>query len=109
MELVGEPIHSVGALLRQWTQAHRQKYWRWLDFRAKKLTLVTGWQGLAVSRHARWSNQYLGTTLGRREAQQLTKFASGRICDFNWFPDGKQLLVTRGEMKSDVVLISNLR
>src|SRR5271169_113074 len=77
MELVGEPIHSVGALLRQWTQAHRQKYWRWLDFRAKKLTLVTGWQGLAVSRHARWSNQYLGTTLGRREAQTIDQICIG--------------------------------
>jgi len=41
--------------------------------------------------------------------RQLTKFTSGLIWDFNWFPDGRQLLLARGEMKSDVVLISNFR
>jgi hypothetical protein len=41
--------------------------------------------------------------------KQLTKFTSGLILDFNWFPDGRQLLLARGEMKSDVVLISNFR
>ena len=41
--------------------------------------------------------------------KQLTKFTSGLILDFNWFPDGRQLLLAQGEMKSDVVLISNFR
>jgi hypothetical protein len=40
---------------------------------------------------------------------QLTKFISGRIFDFNWTADGKQLLLSRGEVTSDVVLLSNLR
>lgn len=40
---------------------------------------------------------------------QLTKFTSGRIFDFNWSTDGKQLLLARGEDTSDVVLLSNLR
>jgi Tol biopolymer transport system component/DNA-binding winged helix-turn-helix (wHTH) protein len=40
---------------------------------------------------------------------QLTKFTSGRIFDFNWTADGKQLLLARGEVTSDVVLLSNLR
>jgi Tol biopolymer transport system component len=40
--------------------------------------------------------------------KQITKFTSGRIFDFNWTADGKQLLLSRGEVTSDVVLLSNL-
>jgi DNA-binding winged helix-turn-helix (wHTH) protein/Tol biopolymer transport system component len=43
------------------------------------------------------------------EPKQITKFTSGRIFDFAWTADGKQLLLTRGETTSDVVLLSNLR
>ena len=43
------------------------------------------------------------------EPKQLTKFTSGLIFDFNWTADGKQLLLTRGEVSSDVVLLTNLR
>ncbi len=41
--------------------------------------------------------------------RQLTKFTSGRIYDFAWSRDGKQLLLTRGNETSDVILISNFR
>jgi Tol biopolymer transport system component len=41
--------------------------------------------------------------------KQLTKFTSGKIFDFDWSPDGKQMLLTRGDISSDVVLISNFR
>jgi Tol biopolymer transport system component/DNA-binding winged helix-turn-helix (wHTH) protein len=41
--------------------------------------------------------------------RQLTKFTSGRIFDFNWTTDGKKLLLSRGEVSSDVVLLGNLR
>jgi Tol biopolymer transport system component len=41
--------------------------------------------------------------------RQLTKFTSGGIFDFNWTADGKQLLLARGQVTSDVVLLSNLR
>jgi eukaryotic-like serine/threonine-protein kinase len=41
--------------------------------------------------------------------RQVTTFTSGRIFDFNWTADGKKLLLSRGEVKSDVVLLSNLR
>jgi Tol biopolymer transport system component len=41
--------------------------------------------------------------------KQVTKFTSGMIVDFDWSPDGKQLVLTRGELNSDVVLISNFR
>ena len=40
---------------------------------------------------------------------QVTKFTAGRIFDFNWTADGKQLLLSRGGVTSDVVLLSNLR
>lgn len=41
--------------------------------------------------------------------KQVTNFTSGRIFDFNWSHDGKQLFLSRGEISSDVVLLSNLR
>jgi Tol biopolymer transport system component len=41
--------------------------------------------------------------------KQITNFTSGRIFDFNWSQDGKALFMSRGEISSDVVLLSNLR
>lgn len=41
------------------------------------------------------------------QPKQLTKFTSGEIFDFNWTSDGKQLLLTRGERTSDVVLLKS--
>lgn len=41
--------------------------------------------------------------------RQLTTFQSDRIFFFDWSHDGKQLLVARGLVASDVVLISNFR
>lgn len=39
----------------------------------------------------------------------VTDFTSGRIFDFAWSRDGKELLLAKGEETSDVVLISNFR
>ena len=41
--------------------------------------------------------------------KQISKFTSGRIFDFNWTADGKHLMLTRGIVTSDVVLLSKLR
>lgn len=41
--------------------------------------------------------------------QQLTKFTSRRIFDFSWSSDRQRLLLTRGDVTGDVVLLSNLR
>jgi hypothetical protein len=41
--------------------------------------------------------------------KQITNFTTGQIFDFSWTRDGKQLLLAKGEMTSDVVLISNFR
>ena len=40
--------------------------------------------------------------------RKLTRFGSGRIFDFRWSRDGKRLLMCRGEVSSDVVLLGNL-
>ena len=41
--------------------------------------------------------------------RQLTNFASDRISNFAWSRDGKQLLLIRGDVTSDVILIGNFR
>ena len=41
--------------------------------------------------------------------RQITTFASGRIFDFAWSRDGKQLLLARGNQSSDVILIGTFR
>lgn len=38
---------------------------------------------------------------------QVTKFETGRIFNFSYSPDGKQLALSRGSLNSDVVLIKN--
>jgi len=41
--------------------------------------------------------------------RQITRFTSGRIFGFAWARGGKQLLLSRGNESSDVILISNFR
>ncbi len=41
--------------------------------------------------------------------RQITNFTAGRIYDFSWTRNGKQLLLAKGDPMSDVVLISNFR
>jgi Tol biopolymer transport system component/predicted Ser/Thr protein kinase len=41
------------------------------------------------------------------ERRPVTNFDSGRIFDFSWTRDGKQLFLAKGDLTSDVVLISN--
>jgi DNA-binding winged helix-turn-helix (wHTH) protein/Tol biopolymer transport system component len=41
--------------------------------------------------------------------KKITNFTSGRIFDFNWSAEGRRLLMSRGEISSNVVLLSNLR
>jgi serine/threonine protein kinase len=42
-------------------------------------------------------------------SRQLTMFKADRVFSFEWSRDGKQLVVARGAVASDVVLISNFR
>jgi Tol biopolymer transport system component len=41
--------------------------------------------------------------------KQLTDFKEGRIYEFDWSRDGKQLVLSRGVENSDVVLISGFK
>ena len=41
--------------------------------------------------------------------RQITNFTSGLIFAFAWSRDGKQLLLSKGNENSDVILISNFR
>ena len=89
------------------------------DGGAPKLTLSPP---RSASHLLRWSPdgngvQYLMTRAGAanvweqrlaaREPRRITNFSSGRIFDFSWTRDGKQLLLAKGETVSDVVVISN--
>jgi Tol biopolymer transport system component len=40
---------------------------------------------------------------------QLTHFSSGEIFAFGWSKDGKQLAISRGQRKTDVVMMTNFR
>ena len=40
--------------------------------------------------------------------KQLTRFTASRIFDFNWSLDHARLLLTRGNVNSDAVSLSNL-
>jgi hypothetical protein len=41
--------------------------------------------------------------------RQLTHFKSAEILDYAWSPDGKQVVFARGNLNSNVVLISSFR
>jgi len=43
------------------------------------------------------------------EPKQLTNFETGRIFSYDWSPDGKQLVLERGELLNDVVEITKFR
>jgi hypothetical protein len=43
------------------------------------------------------------------EPQRLTDFPSLRIFHFHWSPDGQQLVLSRGDVRSDVLALSDFR
>jgi len=43
------------------------------------------------------------------EPIQITRFSSGEMFAFDWSQDGRQLAFSRGEQKTDVILMTNLR
>ena len=100
--------------------------WRWRKWRnpaeggspSHVLPLPTGADGLCWSPDQN-GLQFLLTRKGATnvweqqlkggEPRQVTNFTSGRIFDFSWSRDGKQLYLAKGEHTSDVILISNFR
>lgn len=47
--------------------------------------------------------------LAASEARPFTRFESGHVFDFDWSTDGKRLLMLRGELATDVVLITGFK
>ena len=47
--------------------------------------------------------------LKEKSPKQLTKFSSGEMFAFDWSSDGKHLAFSRGQRKTDVILIRNFR
>ncbi len=43
------------------------------------------------------------------QPRQITNFTADRIFDFRWMADGKTLLMSRGTVNRDVILLSNFR
>ncbi len=48
-------------------------------------------------------------TLDGKPPKQLTDFKTDYIYNFKWSPDGKNLVLARGTMTSDVVLMRDFR
>jgi len=48
-------------------------------------------------------------SLKKSAPKQLTKFSRGEMFAFDWSRDGKQLAFSRGQEKTDVILMSNFR
>jgi hypothetical protein len=41
--------------------------------------------------------------------KQLTRFTSGFIFNFSWTLDGKHLLLSKGEIRSDLLMLNNIQ
>ncbi len=61
-----------------------------------------------VDNHNGVSN-LMSQTLDGHPPKQVTNFTDGRIFNFAWSADGKQLVLARGAVNSDVVLINNVK
>jgi Tol biopolymer transport system component/DNA-binding winged helix-turn-helix (wHTH) protein len=48
-------------------------------------------------------------SLAGGQPKRMTNFTSGRIFDFDWSADGTRLLMIRGDLNGDVVLVRNFR
>lgn len=66
-------------------------------------------RGLAYVAAENEGSNIVAQPLDGGEPVRLTNFTSGRIFSFAWSADGRQLAVSRGAVRSDVVLIRNFR
>jgi Tol biopolymer transport system component len=66
-------------------------------------------KGLAYSLTRKGAANIWVQPLSGGEPYALTKFTSGDLFAFAWSSDGKQLALSHGRGKSDVVMISNFR
>jgi serine/threonine protein kinase len=82
---------------------------------------VNAWMG-GNNHHVRWLNDGLAYVansngvsniflqpLDGSAPRQLTRFSDGHIFYFDWMPDGRDLVVSRGSVTSNVVMIDGFR
>jgi Tol biopolymer transport system component/DNA-binding winged helix-turn-helix (wHTH) protein len=82
----------------------------------KSFTGVTGYvrwrpDGRAIAYFAERDGvqQVFEQTLAGGAPRQVTRFGSGKVRDFDWSMDGRELYAAHGETHSDAVLITNFR
>ncbi|HEX8265710.1 MAG TPA: hypothetical protein VF596_09910 [Pyrinomonadaceae bacterium] len=66
-------------------------------------------KALAYVRDAQEVSNIWTLPLEGGKSRQITGFNENYIAYFDWSPDGKQLVVSRGSISSDAVLIRNGR
>jgi len=127
---MGEAVSSSlsvspdGTLLACTYIQYGQRAWRMAVFPANGGPVTKTFDVPGGTNRVRWSwtgtsLQYLLTHDGATniweqsvtggEATQLTRFNLGRIVDFNWSLDHSKLFFVRGDVTSDVVLLTNVR
>lgn len=89
----GSPIHTFDVPGDGWTIQHWRPDGMALDY----VRRVNGTSNL-------WEQPLAGGP-----PKPLTRFSSGQIFDFSWSPDKSKLLLSKGSVTSDVVLITDER
>jgi len=92
----GEPSHTFDIPVNAWMGGNNHHV-RWKDH---GLTYVSNVNGVS---NIWWQ------PLDGRAARQLTRFEDGQIFYFDWTADGRDLVASRGEVASNVVLIEGFR
>jgi len=70
---------------------------------------TTDGKGIAFLLNRNRATNIWELTLSGGAPVQVTKFNNGEMFAFGWSADGKRLAFSRGQVKTDVVLMSNFR
>jgi Tol biopolymer transport system component len=65
--------------------------------------------GLTYSRETDGVSNIWKQPLDGTPPKPITDFKTGQIFSYDWSPDGKQLILSRGQVTSDVILITDFR
>ncbi len=70
--------------------------------------VVSEWKALHYVLTSNGASNIWEQSLSALKPKQLSHFNSGEIFDFSWTADHQHLLMTRGQSKRDVILLSHL-
>jgi DNA-binding winged helix-turn-helix (wHTH) protein/Tol biopolymer transport system component len=117
-------VSPDGTLLSYAFDQYRPTGWKLAVISVRGGSTIYTFEVPGGTSNVRWSPtgaglQYVATQAGASNVweqaltggkpKQLTNFTSGRIFDFNWSRDHRRLLITHGDVTSDVVLLSGFR